>query len=194
MKRRQALQSLAGISAASALSLPVPAQQPASSAINEKPKLETSIADAAAQPICRFFSADQFAALQRLSEILMPAVGETPGAKQAGAADFLDFLISDSPADRQMLYRDGLDELNAEARSRYGHSFAEVSPVEVKPLLASLREPWTYRGPANPSARFLHAAKLDVLYATTNSREWSLDQARRSRRAGGIGTYWYPID
>lgn len=194
MKRRQALKSLAGVSAASALPLPAFSQQPAASAVNETPKLDTTSADSAAQSVPRFLSADQFTALDRLAQILMPAAGETPGAKEAGVAEFLDFLISESPADRQALYRNGLDQLNAQARSRDGKSFAQLGPVEIGALLAPLREPWSYNGPATPFARFLQAAKQDVMEAAMNSREWSEARAKRSRRAGGLGTYWYPIE
>jgi len=194
MKRRQALKSLAGVSAVSALPLPAFAQQPAASPVNETPKLETATADSAAQSVPRFLSADQFAALDRLSQILMPAAGDTPGAKETGVAEFLDFLISESPEDRQALYRDGLDQLNSQARTRFGKSFAELGPVEIDALLAPLREPWSYSGPAAPFARFLQAAKQDVMEAAMNSREWSEARAKRSRRAGGLGTYWYPIE
>lgn len=193
MKRRQAIQSLAGISLASALPLPVPAQQPPAQAKPEAPKLDTATADAAAEGLRRFFSAEQFAALGHLAEVLMPPAADLPGAKEAGAVEFLDFLISESPADRKALYRVDLDKLNAESRSSYGKPFEATKGPEIEALLAPLREPWSYPGPANPVARFLEAAKLDVMYATMNSREWSLARAKRGGRAG-LGMYWYPIE
>jgi hypothetical protein len=195
MKRRQALQSLAGISVASALPLPALSQQQrAVHTINETPKLDLAAPDAAADGLHPFFSADQFAALKRLAEVLMPAGGDSPGAKDAGAAEFLDFLISVSPADRQTQYRDGLDKLNAEARSRYGKIFAELAPGQIDALLAPLREVWTYAAPADSLAQFLQAAKMDVMHATMNSRQWSEARAKRSRRASGLGMYWFPIE
>jgi hypothetical protein len=194
MKRRQALQSLAGISIAGAMPLPaLPQQQPAA-AVNETPKLDTAVADAAAEGLHRFFSADQFAALERLAEVLMPAAADSPGAKEAGAAEFLDFLLSESPADRQALYRDGIDKLNAEARGHYGKPYAKLAAAEIDALLAPLHEPWTYTSAADPLAAFLQAAKLDVMHATMNSREWSIARAKGSRKAGWMGTYWYPIE
>jgi hypothetical protein len=193
MKRRQAIQALAGISVGSALPLPVPAQPPAQ-AKPETPKLDTAIPDAAAEGVQRFFSAEQFAALDRLAEVLMPSAADLPGAKEASAAEFLDFLISASPADRQALYREGLDKLNAESRRRYGKPFEATNGPEIETLLAPLREPWSHAGPADPAARFLEAAKLDVMHATMNSREWSLAHAKRSGRAAGAGIYWYPIE
>jgi hypothetical protein len=195
MKRRHALQSLAGISVAGALPLPALSQQqsPARTII-ETPKLDAAVADAAAESLHPFFSIDQFAALERLAEVLMPVTGDSPGAKDAGVAEFLDFLISATPANRQAQYRDGLDNLNAEARSRYAKTFAQLAPAQIDTLLAPLREAWTYAAPADPLAQFLRAAKMDVMHATMNSREWSEARAKRSRRASGLGMYWYPIE
>jgi Gluconate 2-dehydrogenase subunit 3 len=195
VKRRQALQSLAGISVAGALPLPAPSQQqPAARTIAETPKFETAVPDAAAEGLHLFFSADQFAALERLAEVLMPAVGDSPGAQDTGVAEFLDFLISASPADRQAQYRDGLDKLNAVARSRYRKTFVQLAPAEIDTLLAPLREAWTFASPADSLAQFLRAAKMDVMHATMNSRQWSEARAKRSRRASGLGMYWYPIE
>lgn len=195
MKRRQALQSLAGISVAGALPLRALAQQQAAArTIAETPKLDTAVADGAAESLHQFFSADQFAALERLGEILMPTAADSPGAKDAGVADFLDFLISASPADRQAQYHDGLDKLNAGARGRYGKAFAELAPGQIDTLLAPLREAWTFAAPADSLAQFLRAAKMDVMHATMNSRQWSAARAKRSRHASGLGMYWYPIE
>jgi hypothetical protein len=195
MKRRQALQSLAGISVAGALPLPVLSQQQsAARAIPETPKLDTVLADAATAALHPFFSADQFAALGLLADVLMPAAADSPGAKDAGVAEFLDFLISASPADRQTLYRDGLEKLDAEARGRYGKTFAQLEPGQIETLLAPLREAWTYTDPADPLAQFLRTVKMDVMHATMNSRQWSEARAKRSRRASGLGMYWYPIE
>jgi len=195
MKRRQALQSLAGLSVAGALPLPAVSQQSSPAhTITETPKLELAVPDNVAEGLHPFLSPDQFAALERLAEVLMPAAGDSPGAKDAGAAEFLDFLISASPADRQAQYRDGLDKLNADARSRYGKAFAELAPAQIDTLLAPLREAWTYAAPADPLAQFLGAAKMDVMHATMNSRPWSEARAKRSRRASGLGMYWYPIE
>src|SRR5438876_1867845 len=152
MKRRRAIQTLAGISVAS--TLPLPAQQtganpaspnqPVNPPLNETPKLEIAVAEAAADSLPRLFSSAQFAALRRLAELLMPAAGENPGAKEAGAAEFLDFLIGASPADRQALYREGLDKLNLEARNRYSKQFADTTDTEAGLMLAPLRRAWTH--------------------------------------------------
>jgi len=186
MRRRGFLKTLAAAPAVPAL-----AQQPAP---EDNPKVELSVADAAAEPVLRFFTAPQFAALRKLSSVLMPASNGMPGALDAHAPEFLDFLIGDSPAERQQIYRAGLDALNAQSRKRFNHGFAELDTAQADQMLAPLREPWTYELPADLVARFLWTAKQDVREATVNSREWSAAAAGSGRRAGGSGLYWLPAD
>jgi len=124
----------------------------------------------------------------------MPPVDGRPGAGEAQAAEFLDFLISESPAARQELYREGLDALNAESNKRYGKPFASITAAEADALLAPLHQPWQYTPPADPLGRFLVAAKADVRTATVNSREYIAKAGAGSRRMGGVGLYWYSLD
>lgn len=121
------------------------------------------------------------------------AANATPGALEAKAPEFLDFLLSESPVDRQQLYRSGLDGLNAQARKRFSKPFADVDAGQAEMLLAPLRDPWTYDAPSDPVAAMLRAAKDDVRRATLNSREWNLAAAAGRARGGG-GLYWLPID
>jgi len=198
MKRRHFLQGLAVLPAVPAAfakqpSRPAP-EAPQAQTTDELPKLEPSVADAAAEMMPRFFSADQFAALRKLSDVLVPSIVGMPGALEAKAPEFLDFLIGASPEERQGLYKVGLDKLNSGAKSRYGKSFAEVDRSQAETLLAPLRQPWTYEPPADPLARFLQTAKQDVRAATYNSREWNMANSAAGRRGVGVGQYWYTIE
>src|SRR5712691_3330414 len=151
MKRRRMIQSVLGVSAASALPLPLFSQQQKPvPALDENPKLPLSAADAVAEAATRFFDPEAFQTLRHLGEILVPPRQNLPGAVEAEAAEFLDFLIGQSPADRQTLYRDGVARLNQEARSRFGKSFAELSASNSDTILAPLSEAWTYQGPSDP--------------------------------------------
>jgi len=192
MKRRSVLRSILAMPAAAAL--PLPAMEQEAKPVSETPLTETTVADASAQAVVKTFNPAQFSALRKLAEILMPAQPDTPGALDAGAAEFLDFLIGASPAERQALYKDGLDRLNAEARRLHGKAFAEISPAQAAPILAPLHAPWTYRGPADRFARFLIQAKTDVLEATANSREYIAAVSKRRRGAAGVGQYWYSVE
>ena len=139
------------------------------------------------QQIPGFFTPPQLAALRHLSDIIMPAIGGAPGALDAGAPEFLDFLVSQSPTPTKNLYRTGLDTLNMRASTKYGKAFAAVAPEQADELLAPLRDAWTYEEPRDPFAQFLRHARADVLTATLNSREW-LASTKRS----GNGAYWLP--
>lgn len=216
MKRRQFLQ---GMAAASALVLPAArtgfAQQPefrtptptptptptqtptpvtpAPRPFSDLPKVAFDVPDLAAHATHRFFTQEQFAALQKLSDILVPTLPGNPGALEADAPEFLDFLIGASPADRQHIYRVGLDKLNKEAMKRFKKPFAGVDATQAGVLLAPLRQPWTFEPPADPLARFLREAKQDVRRATLNSREWGTAPGRGPDDAVG-GRYFYTID
>jgi hypothetical protein len=185
------IQSVLGVSAASALPLPLFSQQ---SKPDENPKLPVNAADAVADAVTRFFDPEGFNALRHLGGILVPPRQNLPGAVEAEAAEFLDFLIGQSPVDRQTLYRDGVARLNAQARLRYGKPFADVAAADADSILAPLHEAWTYQGPADPFARFLRAAKDDFLRATASSRQWAVAASGRSRSASGLNTYWFPIE
>jgi len=196
MKRRRFIQALAATPAAPALLAQQvqPSQQAPPAPPPAEASLRYSLPDAAAEPVLHFFTAQQFAALRKLSDLLMPPVNGAPGALEAKAPEFLDFLLSQSPADRQQLYRSGLDGLNAQARKRFNKLFADVDAGQTDTLLAPLRDPWSYDAPADPVAAFLRAVNDDVRRATTNSREWNLAASAGRTRGGGGGLYWLPID
>jgi len=94
--------------------------QPSPPAVEEIPVIESTMPDVAAITVASYFSPEQFAALRRLSELIAPAMNGAPGALEVETPEFLDFLLGESPADRQALYRTGLDELNSRAQQRFG--------------------------------------------------------------------------
>ncbi len=209
MKRRNFVKALATLPAAQALiAQQQPAGQPAPGvpanptqpveppprAGDELPKFDIAVPDAAADMIPDFFTAQQFAALRKLCAILMPAVNKAPGAIEARAPEFLDFLIGHSPAERQQLYRAGLDALNTQARQQFQKPFDEVDDSQAATILKPLQTPWSYDPPTDPMTRFLRAAKVDVRTATVNSREYGAVAADTGRRSFAGGLYWYPID
>ena len=158
--RRQLIAALLGVS------LPAGAQ--------EIGKIPLSAADAVAAGIPRFLSKAEFAAFQELALALVPAFDGRPGATEAEAPEFLDFLLSVSPAEVQQLYRAGLAQY---ARSK-----------DLKPLA----QPWTYEEPKDAYHRFLRAARNALYQATVNSKPWA--DSSTSRASSPTGLYWLPID
>jgi hypothetical protein len=162
--------------------------------VNETPTIPVIPADETSDSRIRTFDQEQFAALARLGEMLVPSWNGKPGAAEAGAAEFLDFLVGCSPASRVELYKSGLDELNRRAREQFGKSFAAVSQTDADSMLAPLREKWSYgRAARNDFDGFLLTAKGDLLRATVNSRPYidAVSQERRPRNASNF--FWYPI-
>jgi len=175
MKRRQLLQSIPLLYASPALF----AQSVA--------RIDVSATDVAGKPLPGFFSPTQLAALRKLSELMLPAIGGSPGAIDAGAPEFLDFLVGQSTGPVQTLYRGGLDSLNARATAKHGKAFSALDAAQADAILSPLRQAWTWKEPTDSFAVFLRHAKADILTATMNSREWITASQR-----GGNGTYWLP--
>src|SRR5436309_3623720 len=75
-------------------------------------------------------TAHEYATLQRLSDLIIPADEHSPGALTAGAADFIDFLCNASDEMRD-LYTGGILWLDEEMKHRYhGKSFVDAAPEE----------------------------------------------------------------
>ena len=193
MNRRTILKSIAVAPAAVALRAQDPPKEQPPAVVEDTSKIETSVPDASAEPVARFFTPAQFAALTRLTEIFEPSASGTPGAKEAAAAEFLDFLVGQSPSARQDLYRVGLDRLNSDSAHRFGQPFAALDAQQCSTMLEPLRRPWTYEDPADPLEHFLREAKADINEATRNSYQFISVVAKRSRRSSGVGEFWYPI-
>ena len=193
VNRREWLYSLLGVSSLPAF-LEAQDSRRGQQTGDDFPKLTVSTAEDVASGAPRFFSPSDFASFQRLGDLIMPAHGDSPGALQAEAPEFLDFLLSESPANVQELYRTGVRRLNQEAERRHSKSFAGLAAAEAAPILEPLSQPWSYSGPSDPFAQFLQAAKIAFFQAAVNSRPWAQAQSARRRSAGGVGLYWLPIE
>jgi gluconate 2-dehydrogenase subunit 3-like protein len=87
----------------------------------------------------RFFTAPEYATVERLAEIIVPS-DDTPGAREAGVAEFIDFMVSSDPG-VQYRFRYGLTWLDAHAGKLHGRRFVELDA----PTQAALLEPLAYR-------------------------------------------------
>ncbi len=84
----------------------------------------------------QFFTASEYALVERLAEIIIPNDG-TPGAKEAGVAEFIDFMVASDP-EVQYGFRTGLTWLNAQAEQTSGKRFMELAPEQQTSLLEPL--------------------------------------------------------
>jgi hypothetical protein len=84
----------------------------------------------------QFFTAAEYAMVDRLAEIIIPNDG-TPGAKDAGVAEFIDFMVASDP-ESQYGFRTGLTWLNTRSELTDGKRFMELTPTKQTSLLETL--------------------------------------------------------
>src|SRR5215472_5333026 len=86
-----------------------------------------------------FFSRAEYALVERLTEIIIPS-DETPGAREAGVAEFIDLMAS-RDADLQSRLRTGLAWLDTHSKSMHSEAFIQLVPEKQIALL----EPLAYK-------------------------------------------------
>jgi hypothetical protein len=84
----------------------------------------------------RFFSSEEYTTIERLTEMIIPSDG-TAGAREAGVAEFVDFMISSDPS-MQYPMRYGLTWLDAHARKKHGNAFRALPDDQQTGLLQTL--------------------------------------------------------
>jgi gluconate 2-dehydrogenase gamma chain len=86
------------------------------------------------QPL--FFTAPEYAMVERLTDIIIPT-DNTPGAREAGASEFIDLMVSRDP-NLQQGFRTGLSWLNSHSQNNSGKAFLSLDPDQQVTLLESL--------------------------------------------------------
>src|SRR5258708_9939919 len=142
---------------------PPPAPVPWTLGLNPKTPLpHTEVIEGMAETEQRFFTPVQMAALVRLCDVLLPPIGNKPGALQAETPLFLDFLIGSSPAARKKVYTGGLNWLNSEPQKRYREPFAKPDGTHAGAILKpSLRTLNSAHPPTQTPTRLVHIAQQD---------------------------------
>lgn len=102
-----------------------------------------------------FFNPAQFEMIERLAEIILPT-DDTPGAKEAGVAEFIDFMAAnrvpvtgrrdvrntkdamEMGEEAQQQFVSGLGWMNARSKSEFGYEYMECSKEQQIQLLEEL--------------------------------------------------------
>jgi len=92
----------------------------------------------------QFFTATEYAMVERLTDMIIPSDG-TPGAKEAGVAEFIDFMVANDP-EPQYSFRTGLGWINAHSEQTAGRRFLELTPEQQTSLL----DPLGFKDKARP--------------------------------------------
>jgi len=176
--------------------LPPPAPVPWTLGLNPKTPLpQVQTVDGIAKTDARFFTALQLAALTRLCEVLMPAIGDKPGAVEAETPMFLDFLLASSPAARQKMYSGGLNWLEAEAHRKLGKAFQKLDDDEADAILKPWLRTWmSDHPPTELHAGFVCIVHDDIRRATVNSKAYGEHPAMGAEERAASGLFWSPIE
>jgi hypothetical protein len=84
----------------------------------------------------QFFTAAEYAMVERLADMIIPSDG-TSGAKEAGVAEFIDFMVANDP-EPQYPFRTGLAWLNAHSERTIGKKFMDLGAEQQNSLLLPL--------------------------------------------------------
>lgn len=91
-------------------------------------------------PALTFLSHAQFVVIEALAARIIPGTPEDPGAREAGAAVYVDRALSGKYADLQTLYRIGLAALDEHCRQQRGRGFEELDSDIQDAVLEEISE------------------------------------------------------
>ncbi len=97
-----------------------------------------------------------------LSELIIPADDRSPGAKAAQVADYIDFVLSESPAETKKVWTDGLAALDAASTSQSGKPFIESTAEQQTALLRDAAN--NEFNPTTPLETFFREAKSRTIF------------------------------
>jgi hypothetical protein len=83
-----------------------------------------------------FFTPAEYRMLDALTELIIPSDG-TPGAQQAGVAEFIDFMVSEDRS-LQFRFRYGLAWIGARSKALHDLDFERLTPDQQTGLLEPL--------------------------------------------------------
>jgi Gluconate 2-dehydrogenase subunit 3 len=116
-----------------------------------------------------FFTKQEFALVDELTELIIPADDHSPGARAAQVARYIDFRFSESFEDQpKTLWRDGLKLIEQLSQEMHGKSFLESSPEQRVALLIRISK--NEMRPVEPGELFFKELKSRTARAYYSSK------------------------
>jgi len=120
-------------------------------------------------PPPKFFTADELAMVDELSELIIPTDEHSPGARAAKAAEYIDGQLAETWEEKaQQEWRDGLKLVDQLSTQMHGKAFMLVSPDQRIALLTRIAANET--DPKKPEERFFGKLKARVTHAYYTSK------------------------
>jgi hypothetical protein len=74
-----------------------------------------------------FFTPAEMTSISLMSDLIIPADEQSPGAKAAGVPAFIDLMISESSVETKNLWRNGLAAIDQICKKEFGDSFGTLT-------------------------------------------------------------------
>lgn len=131
--------------------------------------------DALAQEASRsgnqFFTPEEAEIFAAIAERIWPGDDEDPGAREAGAAAYVDRALAGPYAEYQQVYQVILDDVRQTAQSRYGTSVADLDEDRLDDLLRELETRGGGDGSSDDPLATFRARSLDLTFGPASSFE-----------------------
>jgi glucoside 3-dehydrogenase (cytochrome c) hitch-hiker subunit len=116
-----------------------------------------------------FFTKQDLALVDELSELIIPADDHSPGARAALVAEYIDLRLSEAfeEAERTQ-WRDGLKRIEQLSQEMHGKSFLESSPAQRIALLTRISANEMH--PSSPEESFFKELKSRTAHAYYTSK------------------------
>jgi gluconate 2-dehydrogenase subunit 3-like protein len=116
-----------------------------------------------------FFTKEEFALADELTELIIPADDHSPGARAALVAGYIDFRLSESFEEQpKRLWRDGLKLIEQLSQEMHGKSFLASSPEQRIALLTRISQ--NEMKPVKPEELFFKELKSRTARAYYSSK------------------------
>jgi hypothetical protein len=116
-----------------------------------------------------FFTKDEFALVDELSELIIPADDHSPGARAAQVAEYIDFRLSESfDEEPKRLWRDGLKLIEQISGEMHGKSFLSSTVEQRIALLTRISR--NESKPQAPEELFFRELKSRTAHAYYTSK------------------------
>jgi Gluconate 2-dehydrogenase subunit 3 len=117
----------------------------------------------------RFFTRAEFAMVDELSEMIIPADDHSPGARAAKVAAYIDKTLGETPeVETKQRWRAGLKSIDSLARETHGVPFMRAAPDQRLAVLERIAQNET--NPQKPEDKFFVELKSRVAHAYYTSR------------------------
>jgi hypothetical protein len=116
-----------------------------------------------------FFTRQEFALVDELTELVIPADDHSPGSRAAQVAAYIDFRLSESlDEEARTLWRTGLELIDSLSREAHGKPFLQATTEQRVALLTRISQ--NEEKPAKPEERFFRELKSRTVRAYYTSK------------------------